>query len=60
MFSQIRYEIKYEGKHAAPRESQPNVCLLRYTWEQAVTDPKYVETKDCEKHLAASANMTVL
>jgi len=50
----------YEGNHAAPLENQPNVCLLRYTWKEAMTDPKNVETKDCEKHLTATANVNIL
>lgn len=50
----------YEGKHAVPPENQPNVGLLMYTWKQAMTDAKNVETTDCEKHHAAGANVTVL
>lgn len=59
MFSQIRYEMMYEGKHAAPQENQPNVRSLRYTWKQEITNPKNVDTKVCEKHLGDSANVSV-
>lgn len=43
-------------------KNQPNLCLLRYTWKQAMTDAKNEKCRDqdCEKHLAASANVTVL
>lgn len=50
----------YEGKHAAPPENQPIVCLLRHTWKQAMTGVKGVDIKDCDKHLAARVNVTVL